>query len=37
MKLSLTEGYLKSIVFVEVKSGESQITPRERKVRDIIN
>jgi predicted Holliday junction resolvase-like endonuclease len=32
----LTEGDLKSIVFVEIKSGESQITPRERKIRDII-
>jgi predicted Holliday junction resolvase-like endonuclease len=32
----LTEGDLKSIVFVEIKSGESQISPRERKVRDVI-
>ena len=32
----LTEGDLKSIVFVEIKSGESQITPKERKIRDII-
>jgi len=33
----LAEGNLKSIVFVEIKSGESQMTSRERKVRDIIN
>ena len=33
----LTEGDLKSIVFVEIKSGESQITSRERKIRDVIN
>jgi len=33
----LTEGDLKSIVFVEVKSGASQITTRERKIRDVIS
>lgn len=32
----LTEGDLKGIVFVEIKSGESQITQRERKIRDVI-
>jgi predicted Holliday junction resolvase-like endonuclease len=32
----LTEGDLKNIVFVEVKSGESQISTRERKIRDIV-
>ncbi len=33
----LTEGDLKNIIFVEIKSGESQVTSRERKIRDIIN
>jgi predicted Holliday junction resolvase-like endonuclease len=33
----LTEGDLKNIVFVEIKSGQSQITPRERSIRDIVN
>jgi predicted Holliday junction resolvase-like endonuclease len=33
----LTEGDLKNIVFVEIKSGQSQITPRERSIRDIVS
>lgn len=33
----LSDGVLKSIVFVEVKSGDSQLTPRERAIRDIIS
>ena len=32
----LSEGELRAIVFVEVKTGSSSLTPRERQVRDAV-
>ena len=32
----LANGEPEKVVFIEVKSGRSQLTPRERKVRDVI-
>lgn len=33
----LTEGNLKRIVILEVKTGQSQLTTRERQIRDAVN
>jgi predicted Holliday junction resolvase-like endonuclease len=33
----MDEGNISEVVFVEVKTGNSQLTPNERKLRDVIN
>jgi predicted Holliday junction resolvase-like endonuclease len=33
----MDEGDINEVVFVEVKTGNSQLTPNERKLRDVIN
>ncbi len=33
----LSEGEIKSVVFIEVKTGASSLTSRERKIRDAVN